>query len=153
LRDLALTYNIAPELMIFERGLPFKELYALYAISDVFLLTSKAEGLCMPVMEAMSVGVPVVATNCGALPELLGTEYPWQRGFLMETEYSMIDPWGNSRRDFPKADSGIQAILDIVSSESPLVAPNRARIYMEERTWEKPLYQIAKAIEELDEQK
>ncbi|MGK3946375.1 hypothetical protein ABK046_49475, partial [Streptomyces caeruleatus] len=35
------------DVMIFERGMPFKELYSLYAISDAFLLTSKAEGLCV----------------------------------------------------------------------------------------------------------
>ena len=78
LRDYAMTLKIPSDVMIFERGISFKELYALYAISDVFLLTSKAEGLCMPVMEAMSVGVPVVATNCGAMSELLlgGKRFP-----------------------------------------------------------------------------
>ena len=51
LRDLAMTYKIPSEVMIFERGISFKELYSLFAISDVYLLTSKAEGLCMPVMD------------------------------------------------------------------------------------------------------
>ena len=151
LRDLAMDYGIASELMIFERGLSFGELYALYAMSDVFLLSSKAEGLGMPVMEAMCIGVPVVATSCGAMPELLGGDFEWERGYLMETEYSMIDPWGNSRRDFPKAASGIQALLNVQlqKSTSPLVAPNRARIYMETRTWDKPTIQVKTAIEEL----
>lgn len=151
LRDLAMDYDIASELMIFERGMSFGELYSLYAISDVFLLTSKAEGLGMPIMEAMSVEVPVVATNCGAMPELLGTEYKWERGYLMETEYSMIDPWGNSRRDFPKADSGVEALLDVWAQRetSPLVAPNRARVFMESRTWDVPVEQVNKSIKEL----
>lgn len=151
LRDLAMDYGIPSDLMIFERGLSFGELYSLYAISDVFLLTSKAEGLGMPVMEAMSVGVPVVATNCGAMPELLGSDYKWERGFLMDTEYSMIDPWGNSRRDFPKADSGVEALLDVYNQKttSPLVAPNRARLYMESRTWDAPVSQMDKCIEGL----
>ena len=151
LRDLAMDYDIASELMIFERGMSFGELYSLYAIADVFLLTSKAEGLGMPVMEAMSVGVPVVATNCGAMPELLGTEFPWERGFLMETEYSMIDPWGNSRRDFPSAESGVSALLDVYGQKdsSPLVSPNRARIYMESRIWDYPIEQVNSSIREL----
>lgn len=151
LRDLAMDYDIASELMIFERGLPFGELYALYAISDVFLLTSKAEGLGMPVMEAMSIGVPVVATNCGAMPELLGDG----RGLLMDTEYSMIDPWGNSRRDFPSAESGVQFLTILheinlldggwkLNSESKL-----AREYMESRTWDTPVSQVDRAIKEL----
>lgn len=140
LRDLAMDYGIASDLMIFERGLSFGELYSLYAISDVFLLTSKAEGLGMPVMESMSVGVPVVATNCGAMPELLGED----RGFLMDTEYSMIDPWGNSIRTFPSADSGAEILtLDL----RPCIEPSRR--YMESRTWDVPTNQVDRAIEDL----
>lgn len=141
LRDLAMDYKIASELMIFERGLSFGELYALYAIADVFLLSSKAEGLGMPVMEAMSVGVPVVATACGAMPELLGKN---ERGFVMDTEYSMIDPWGNSRRDFPNAESGAEILsLDL----RPCIEP--ARDYMESRTWDAPINQVDTAIKDV----
>ena len=147
LRDLAMDYDIASELMIFERGMSFGELYSLYAISDVFLLTSKAEGLGMPVMEAMSVGVPVVATNCGAMPELLGDD----RGLLMDTEYSMIDPWGNSRRDFPSAIHGAQTLGDFwerpVTRSAHLIV--NAREYMESRTWDVPVEQVNKSIKEL----
>ncbi len=153
LRDLGITYGIASEVMIFERGISFKELYSLYAISDAFLLTSKAEGLCMPVMEAMSIGVPVVSTNCGALTELLSDG----RGFLMETAYptpdeDMLDPWGNEMRAFPRAKSGVN-FLDTVSKakfDGALTAPDHARIYMESRTWDKPVQQVMDAMEKLN---
>lgn len=146
LRDLAMTYGIASDVMIFERGMPFGELYGLYALSDSFLLTSKAEGLGMPVMEAMSVGIPVVSTNCGAMPELLGDD----RGFLMNTEYSMIDPWGNSRRDFPSAESGMEILHSLsLCMGDKLSGTREAREYMETRTWDFPTNQVTKAIEEL----
>ena len=146
LRDLAMTYNIASELMIFERGLSFKELYILYAISDAFLLTSKAEGLCMPVMEAMSVGVPVITTACGSMPELLADN----RGFLMGTEYSHIDPWGNERRDFPNAEDGAEFLKYLKQCKEgniELVDVTSARAYMESRTWDKPIQQLIDALE------
>lgn len=148
LRDLAMDYGIASELMIFERGLSFGELYSLYAIADVFLLTSKAEGLGMPVMEAMSVGVPVVATACGAMPELLGDG----RGFLMETEYSMIDPWGNSRRDFPNAEHGsgwLYRIAKQIVPEGIIATVQSARKYMETRKWDDAVFQVDIVIEGL----
>jgi len=150
LRDLAMTYNIASDVIIFERGMAFGELYSLYAMADAFLLTSKAEGLGMPVMEAMSIGVPVVATACGAMPELL---YMGGRGLLMKTEYSMIDPWGNSRRDFPDANSGAEKLLQINrgrdGTANPSLMSRLAREYMESRTWDIPVTQVEKAIEEI----
>lgn len=152
LRDLAMDYGIASDVMIFERGMPFGELYSIYAISDVFLLTSKAEGLGMPVMEAMSVGVPVVATKCGSMPELLGGG----RGFLMDTEYSMIDPWGNSRRDFPRAEDGADILWHLATdgrdggNEVHIKKfIDSSREYMETRTWDLPVRQVDIAIEEL----
>lgn len=156
LRDLAMTYGIASELMIFERGISFKELYSLYAISDAYLSTSKAEGLGMGVMEAMSIGVPVVATACGAMPELLTDERGDARGLLMDTEYDHIDPWGNSRRDFPSADSGVTLLESINRGKdgtgNPSLMIRSAREYMESRTWDTPLAQMQKALESLYEQ-
>ena len=45
---------------------------AAYAQSDVLVVTSEHEGFCVPVVEAMAAGVPVVAFDQGAVPEVLG---------------------------------------------------------------------------------
>jgi glycosyltransferase involved in cell wall biosynthesis len=45
---------------------------AAYAQADVLVVTSAHEGFCVPVTEAMAVGLPVVAYAQGALPEVLG---------------------------------------------------------------------------------
>jgi glycosyltransferase involved in cell wall biosynthesis len=44
----------------------------LFAESDVFVLCSRTEGLPMVLLEAMSLGVPVIATGVGQVPEVLG---------------------------------------------------------------------------------
>ena len=45
---------------------------AAYATSDVLVVTSEHEGFCVPVVEAMAAGLPVVAYDQGAVPEVLG---------------------------------------------------------------------------------
>lgn len=48
----------------------------LYAGARLLVLPSLEEGFGLPVLEAMSAGVPVVAANRGALPEVLGDAGP-----------------------------------------------------------------------------
>ena len=43
-----------------------------YATSDVLVVASEHEGFCVPVVEAMASGLPVVAFDQGAIPEVLG---------------------------------------------------------------------------------
>lgn len=46
----------------------------LLQISDIFLLTSKSEGIPLTILEAFASGVPVVATDVGGIPEVINTE-------------------------------------------------------------------------------
>ena len=48
------------------------ELAAHFATADVFVCLSEHEGFCIPLLEAMYHGVPVVAYAAGAVPETLG---------------------------------------------------------------------------------
>ena len=59
-------------------------LAATMAASDVLVVTSRHEGFGVPVLEAMSLGVPVVANRAGALPEVVG-----DGGLLVDA----TDPW------------------------------------------------------------
>jgi glycosyltransferase involved in cell wall biosynthesis len=43
-----------------------------YRQADVLMVASEHEGFCLPVVEAMAHGLPVVAYREGALPEVLG---------------------------------------------------------------------------------
>lgn len=50
----------------------FRELLAYYKIADVYLCMSEHEGFCVPLLECMYMGVPIVAYNCTAIGETCG---------------------------------------------------------------------------------
>ncbi|HMD33492.1 MAG TPA: glycosyltransferase, partial [Vicinamibacterales bacterium] len=53
----------------------------LYSGARLLVLPSFEEGFGIPVLEAMTLGIPVVASNRGALPEILG-----DAGILVDPE-------------------------------------------------------------------
>lgn len=75
----------------------------LMAMADLFVLPSRFEGLPIAVLEAMSVGLPVVATRIGGSVEALGESHPF-----------FAEP-GNSR-----------SLADVITKA--LADPERARI-------------------------
>ena len=48
------------------------ELVSYYKTGDIFLTMSKHEGFCVPLLEGMHFGVPILAYNSTAIPETLG---------------------------------------------------------------------------------
>lgn len=151
LNDYAMELGITKEFMVFNRGLPVQDLWGLYAVSDVYLSTSKAEGLGMPVLEAMACGIPCVATDTGAHRELLEKE----RGWLIQPAYTFRDVWGNSKRDMINTNSAMLALRAISHfPENTLNVVASALDDVRDRTWDIPVTQVHNKIEEIfNEQK
>jgi L-malate glycosyltransferase len=82
-----------------------------YAGADVLVVTSEHEGFCVPVVEAMAAGVPVVAFDQGAVPEVLGGA-----GVLVADK----DPYALA--------AAITAVLRDTSRRQDLVAAGRQRM-------------------------
>lgn len=51
------------------------KIYEFLVNLDAFILTSKYEGFGMVLLEAMDSGVPILASNNSAIPEVLGTDF------------------------------------------------------------------------------
>jgi glycosyltransferase involved in cell wall biosynthesis len=49
-----------------------EEVRAMYEASDVYLCMSEHEGFCLPLIEAMHFGLPVIAFGAGAVPDTVG---------------------------------------------------------------------------------
>jgi glycosyltransferase involved in cell wall biosynthesis len=67
-----------------------KEIYKYYQTNqvDLFINVSESEGLPVSIMEAISFGIPVLATNVGGTNEIV---YDGMNGFLLEKDFKLIE--------------------------------------------------------------
>jgi glycosyltransferase involved in cell wall biosynthesis len=102
-------------------GVSDEELARLYGEAEVAIVPSLYEGFSLPAIEAMSCGVPVVATTGGALPEVVGTS--GETGLLVEPNN-------------PDALVGaVRCLLDDAEMRERIGAAGRERV-MERFTWQ-----------------
>lgn len=71
LLDLAGRYGIESEVRITEENLSDRELATLFCAFDLYVNLSEWEGFCIPVIEAMACGIPVVSHDVQGPGELL----------------------------------------------------------------------------------
>lgn len=144
LNDLAMDTQVMDRLILYNRGMPFKALWSLFIAADAFLLTSKAEGLAMPVLEAMACRLPVVGTDTCAIHEHLTSK----RGLLIKPGYLMIDPWGNSQRALADRDAGVRALERLARMDPDRRATmlDKAQAYVQNRTWGRSVDALEQAI-------
>jgi len=136
LESLARELGIRHITHFFNRTLDPNTVFLFYNCADVMLLTSKAEGLGMPVLEAQMVGhaIPIV-TRTSALVELVEQG----GGLFIEPDYHWIDPFGNTKRVFPSIEDGVKKLEMVynASEEAKEWMREFGRRFMGQRTWDK----------------
>lgn len=90
---VTLVRNLGLRDVVFRGTVPQPVLHALYAAADVYWCLSEHEGFCIPLLEAMEFGVPVIAYAAAAVPETMDGA-----GVLL------------TRKDYPEA-AGLTAAL------------------------------------------
>lgn len=66
LREMAILLKLR-NTVVFAGEVSDSELKAYYSLSDVFMITSEHEGFCVPLVEAMSMKIPIVAYGSSAI--------------------------------------------------------------------------------------
>lgn len=146
LDELAQEYGILDKLILLERGLPFKELFGIYAMSNVFILTSKAEGLGLPLLEALAMGLPCIATACTGMQELLDDG----RGVLVPEIMTYRDPFGDGMRWMIDPQKAAEALHQIYNNECDLDFED-IQNFISDRTWEKAGRTVQDYLEQINE--
>jgi len=104
--------------------LPEEDVAAVIAGAQIAVIPSRYEGFGLPALEAMALGVPVIASDAGALPEVLGDAAVY---------FDRGDPSQLAER--------IKALWQDSSAQSKLVSlgRRRARLFTWEKTAKKTL--------------
>jgi glycosyltransferase involved in cell wall biosynthesis len=94
LRELAMLFRINSA-VIFSGEVDEGELKSYYLNADVFVTLSGHEGFCVPIVESMALGVPIVAFGSSAIPETVsqaGVVWPERDPYLFaETFATLVD--------------------------------------------------------------
>lgn len=72
LRGLARSFGLSDNSVLFPGHIRDDELLDLYSLCTLFVFPSLREGFGLPVLEAMSCGVPTIGSNTTSVPEVLG---------------------------------------------------------------------------------
>jgi len=94
LRNLALSLGVANRLVFIEDYLSQRDLYGLTNACDVYLSLHRGEGFGLGVVEAMSLGKPVIVTDYSSITEFCRPE----NAFLVPYQ---IVPYNSSCSDIP----------------------------------------------------
>jgi len=84
--------------VIFPKRVETEDLPAVYQAAEIFLYTSLYDGFGIPILEALSSGIPVITSNVSAMPEAAGPDS------------RLIDP--------KRPDEIASSIIDILSDDS-----------------------------------
>lgn len=110
LGELAVRAGVG-DAVTFATGVSQGELAAHYQSADVYVCVSDHEGFCIPVLEAMHHGVPVVAFAAAAVPETVG-----DAGLLLPSKEPMT------------VTAAVQRVMTDERLRSQLVGAGRARL-------------------------
>lgn len=131
----------APELIYIDDDLSEEEMASLYRACDVFVSPYRGEGFCLPALEAMACGLPVVVTDGGATDDFVDEFSGWKiKSELKDLKDKTADIYIDGAKYLEADEEDLQNILlDIYSNPNyikhfGLIASYNAR---KKWTWEK----------------
>lgn len=105
------------DLVTIKGAIPHDEVFNVLRTIDIYIQPSKQEGLPRAVVEAMSVGCPIIGSNVGGIPELISKECIFGKGDVLGlsdllssvNEYSLLT---SSQFNFEKSKEYQKELLE-----------------------------------------
>ncbi len=143
-------YNIAKNVLVnkevtVEKGVSVEELVKLYNCCDVKMSSTQGEGFGLTTLEAMSCGVPCIATNYTTMPELLGEG----RGLTAKVAAFLTGQYNVERAIVDTSD--LARCLEVMYRSNSLreIMSEKSREYALTRDWGIVISQWFRAIDTL----
>jgi len=121
LRDYWEELDSEVDFKIVERGISDEVLNTYYNAADVFLITSKAEGWCMPVAESIQTRTPVVGGDHSGIKEQVELS---KFGTLVPAQFVHRDVWQNANRYYIDEEQAVKALYDIYLGKTFEIEPD-----------------------------
>jgi glycosyltransferase involved in cell wall biosynthesis len=153
----------APEIIYLDEFLPGERLAALYRACDLAVFPYRAEGFCLPILEAMACGIPSIVPNLGASVDFcsdktsfpipaIRIKAPVNRRFAMkigvEEEIAAVDFCEVRVETLARALDEVRALSKDALERKAAAGIRTAR---EEFTWERSADRVAFLLQELSE--
>ena len=132
----------APEIVLLDADLPFEDVPPLYRAADCLVQPYRGEGFCLPALEALACGVPVIVTAGGPTDDFAPPEAAWQvaadrkpvgPGMLPGD----LAPAGGGWMLEPRRDALVAALRDAARPDARAAKAARARAAAERYGWDR----------------
>ena len=131
----------APELLFLDDDVPFAELPDLYRAADVLVQPYRGEGFCLPALEALACGLPLIVTAGGPTDEFASDACAWRiparqvplPADALPVEFALVD--GGFLLE-PSVDALVAALREAADPGLRAVRAATARAHAEPLGWE-----------------
>jgi len=131
-----------PELVVLDEEVPYDALPSLYRAASVLVQPYRGEGFCLPALEALACGVPVIVTAGGPTDDFVTERCGWR----VEARRVPVDPAGFTSSGLtltpgayhlePDADSLADALRAAADPAERAVRAATARTHAEPLSWQ-----------------
>jgi glycosyltransferase involved in cell wall biosynthesis len=103
-----------PRIVHIDRDLSDRQMAALHRACDVMVLPYRGEGFCMPALEAMASGLPIIATAGGPTDEFVPEAAGWRiASTVRQILGNRVDQWQTASSPF-MLEPDIEALRDLM---------------------------------------
>jgi glycosyltransferase involved in cell wall biosynthesis len=130
----------APEVVLLEDDLPYEAIPSLYRAADCVVQPYRGEGFCLPALEALACGKPVIVTAGGPTDDFTSPDCAWQIpsrviGLPANALPAALKPAGNGFMLEPDLSALAAAFREAADPSTRAAKASTARTHAERYSW------------------